>query len=95
MKYIKNQKKDNTASATNNAASKRKLKPRMKLPRIPYEKLYTPGYEDFAFGRKPFVLTGAMHDWTMASKDDGTWSLDFFRSEFGDYNADFYPHNMR
>ena len=72
-----------------------KLKPRLKLPRVSIDELYSPGFEDYALGRKPFLLIGAMDDWTMVSADNGTWSLDFFKREFGHYHADFYPHNMK
>lgn len=69
------------------------LSPRLKLPRITHQQLSSPGYEDYAGGRKPFVLVGATSSWPVFGEPP-EWIVDHLLSEFPNSTADFYPHNM-
>jgi len=61
-----------------------------RLPRIPYSKLYDPENAQYADGRAPFLLTGAMDNWPA----NGKWGKDYLIKTFPDSIVDFYPHNM-
>eukprot|EP00941_MAST-03F_sp_MAST-3F-sp1_P005993 g5993.t1 len=63
-----------------------------RLPRIPADKLMTdPRYEVYRKGFRPFIITGH----PLSSKVKNEWSLDYFTKNFGDFNADTYPYNMK
>ncbi|CEO94506.1 hypothetical protein PBRA_000291 [Plasmodiophora brassicae] len=86
-----------------NAVAAPTLTPRLRLPRVALDDLYAPGNEDYAYGRKAFILTGATDRWPLFDQrqatrddddDDRHWLISFVRDAFPNSTADFYPHNM-
>jgi hypothetical protein len=60
------------------------------LPRIPFSLFFSKEYAEYAAGRKPFILTGAMTDWPLEKQ----WREAELSARFPDAIVDFYPHNM-
>lgn len=62
------------------------------IPRITVDKLIDPDYQSFLSGEKPFVLIGAMQNWTAMY----TWdNVDYLAAAFPDQVVKFYPHNLQ
>ena len=62
---------------------------RKKLPRIPCDDLDLPDNIEYLAGRLPFILINCHHYFNLTGM-----SLESMLPEFGEVNADFYPHNM-
>ncbi len=61
-----------------------------RFTRIPIEEFYHSSNSHYRDGKSPMIITGAMKDWNIQA----LWSLDYFKTKFGQVTADFYPHNM-
>ena len=65
------------------------------FPRVAFTDLGSQAMKEFAFGRRPFVITGLKNVSAWAtSKALTAWDFQFFQDNFGDKVVDFYPHNM-
>ncbi len=65
------------------------------LPRVSFQDLDTVAMNEFAFGKRPFVITDLQNSSLWAESTAlREWNFQWFADHFGDKSSDFYPGNM-